>query len=203
MQWLIRAKVSQNSARYGNVLHAHRTETYPHMAQIEQIQIRFAALEDRLLMRVAGADDLEFRFWLTRRFVRLIWTPLKTALADVPRIRAQASPAAQRELLAFEHEKAVSGTDFHTPYKETAKTTPLGNDPVLLAKMQMRRLDDGTLVMALGPENGVGIDLTLNHGLLHSFAQLLHNAAALAEWDLPDLIEQDTRTTAPADATVN
>ena len=71
------------------------------MAQIQQIQIKFVAIEDRLLLRVSGGGDLEFHFWLTRRFVKLIAPVLKTMMTDTPRIKTQASPVAQRELLAF------------------------------------------------------------------------------------------------------
>jgi hypothetical protein len=173
------------------------------MAHIDQIQIKFVAVEDRLLLRVSSSDDLEFRFWMTRRFVKLIWPALGKALKATPRIQTQSSPAAKRELLAFEHQKAVIDSDFKTPYKETPKTLPLGNSPVLLAKMQMRRNDDGSTVMSLGPEEGAGIDLALDTGLLHSLAELISNGARVAEWDLVSPIEDNSTTAAPADATVN
>ncbi len=137
------------------------------MTQISQIQIKYVAVADRLMLRVSSNDDLEFRFWMTRRFIKLIWPALGEALKQTPRIQTQVSQAAQNELLAFEHNKAVSDSDFTTPYKETSKKLPLGNAPILLVKMQMRRTDDGSTVMSLGPEKGAGIDLALNPGLLH------------------------------------
>ena len=55
--------------------------------------------------------------------------------------------------------------------------------------MQSRRQDNGSYVMSLAPEVGAGIDLTLNNELLHSLAELLHNAMQVAQWDLPALID--------------
>ncbi|MGR9090518.1 MAG: hypothetical protein ACU85U_08065 [Gammaproteobacteria bacterium] len=158
------------------------------MAKIEQIQIKFVPVEDRLLMRVAGDEGLEFRFWLTRRFVKMIWPALGNAMQLSPTVRTQASPIAQREVLAFEHEKAVSDADFATPYKESPKTLPLGSEPILLSKMQLRRDRGGSLTMSLGPESGPGIDLAINNKLLHSVAELIANGAQLAQWELPPLV---------------
>lgn len=173
------------------------------MAQIDQIQIKFVAVEDRLMLRVSSNDNLEFRFWMTRRFVKLIWPALGKALKETPRIQTQASPTAKKELLAFEHQKAVSDSDFRTPYKETPKDLPLGDQPLLLAKMQIRRNEDGSTIMSLGPEEGAGIDLALNTGLLHSLAELISNGARIAEWELPSPVEQEATPATPDNVTVN
>jgi hypothetical protein len=173
------------------------------MANIEQIQIKFVAVEDRLLLRVSSSDALEFRFWMTRRFVNLIWPALQKALSETPRIKTQPSSDAKRELLAFEHNKAVSDSDFKTPFNETPKTLPLGDQPILLAKMHMRRNNAGAMVIALAPEQGAGIDLALNPGLLHSLTELISNAARSAEWDLSSPINDPTVSAAPDNVTVN
>ena len=173
------------------------------MANIEQIQIKFVAVEDRLLLRVSSSDALEFRFWMTRRFVNLMWPALHKALAETPRIKAQTSLEAKKELLLFEHNKAVSDSDFKTPFKETPKTMPLGDQPILLAKMHLRRNDAGATVMALGPEHGAGIDLALTPGLLHSLIELIGNAARIAEWNLLSPTHDSALTAAPDNVTLN
>jgi hypothetical protein len=80
---------------------------------------------------------------------------------------------------------------------------PLGDQPILLAKMHMRRNASGAIVMALAPEQGQGIDLALNSGLLHSLIELISNAARIAEWDLSSLVEDEPVVTAPDNVTVN
>lgn len=173
------------------------------MAQIEQIQIKFDPIQDRLLMRVAGGNQLEFRFWLTRRFVKLMWPALDTAMTQSPLAQTQASPVAKKEVLAFEHEKAVSNSDFKTPYKETPRTLPLGDEPVLLAKMQLRRDANGATTMSLGPESGPGIDLGLNTGLLHSLAELIRNGVDLAGWELGEIAANKSTHAIDEKPTVN
>ncbi len=173
------------------------------MAQIDQVQIKFVAIEDRLLLRVSSSGDLEFRFWMTRRFVKLIWPALGKMLKETPRIQTQPSADAKRELLAFEHEKAVTNSDFDTPYKDTPKILPLGKVPILLVKMQMRHNDDGSMVMSLGPEEGAGIDLALNYGLLHSLVELIGNGARIAEWELSSPIDEGSGIEIPDNMTMN
>ncbi|MFT4560781.1 MAG: hypothetical protein ACI9BW_000516 [Gammaproteobacteria bacterium] len=173
------------------------------MAQIQQIQIKFVAVEDRLLLRVSSSDELEFRFWLTRRFVKLITPAIENALKGSPTVLTQASPIAKKEVFAFEHQKAVNNSDFKTPFKESPKQLPLGSDPILLAKLQMRRNADGTMTMALAPEQGAGIDLALNPNLLHSLAELVSNGIRLAEWDITSTLAQPMADELPDNQTIN
>lgn len=173
------------------------------MTQIDQIQIKFVPAEDRLLLRVSTKDGAEFRFWLTRRFIKLLWPALGKTLTASPRIQLQQSPDARREILAFEHQQAVSAADFSTPYKEIEKALPLGDAPVLLTKLQLRTVDANTRVLTIGPEQGPGIDLTLNDGLTHSIVELIGSAMALATWDITPVVESVPAMPAAGNITIN
>lgn len=168
------------------------------MAQLDQIQISFAAGDDRLLLRVSTHTGEEFRCWLTRRFVKAIRPGLEQALAAHPRIQHQADPLAKQELLRFEHEVARQNSDFATPFKDTSRALPLGAEPVLLTRGQLRPQSDGGITLALAPEQGGGIDLALNPTLLHSFVALLDQALFATDWDLPPSLPP---VTAPSNAT--
>ncbi|MGR8919247.1 MAG: hypothetical protein ACU85V_06495 [Gammaproteobacteria bacterium] len=159
------------------------------MSQIAQVQITFNAAEDRLLLRLSTQAGEEFRFWLTRRFVAALRPHLGSSLSEQPRIKTQASPEARRELLRFEHEKAVGNADFATPFQEAAKSLPLGDAPILLTRFQLRPQPDDQVVLAMGPEQGNGIDVKLNPTLLHSIVALLDKALAAADWALPTTAE--------------
>lgn len=173
------------------------------MAKIEQIQIKFVAVEDRLLLRVSSSDAQEFQFWMTRRFVKLIWPALVDSLKRSSRIHTQTSPAVKQELLEFEHSKAVNDSDFKTPYREKQRSNPLGTEPLLLSKMQIRRSEDGSMVLAISPQQGAGIDLAVNDGLLHSLVELIGNGARIADWELPALIDSGSNVVVPQNVTVN
>ena len=155
------------------------------MSQIAQVQITFAAAEDRLLMRMTTNAREEFRFWLTRRFVAALRPHLGKSLSSRPRISTQPSADARRELLNFEREKAVGGADFKTPYQADPQALPLGEQPLLLTRFQIRVHDNDSLTLSLRPEEGNGIDLNLNADLLHSVLALMETAINAAEWNLP------------------
>ena len=159
------------------------------MSQIAQVQITFVAAEDRLLMRFSTNKQEEFRFWLTRRFVRFLRPHLDRSLTQRPAIATQANPVAKQELLKFEQQRAVQNSDFKTPYQPRARNLPLGETPVLLTKFQLRPHDNGNITLAIGPEQGQGIDLALTPDLVHSIAALLDQAIAGADWSLDEIAD--------------
>lgn len=153
--------------------------------RLHQLKVDYDAEQDRLLMLVATSDGVEVRLWLTRRFVKLLW-PLLVKLAEdaSPRIRMQANPEARKALLGLEHEHAVSKADFSKPYDASRHATPLGETPVLLARIQTGHDRNGQPVLAMHPSKGQGITLTLDSVLLHSLCRLLQAAVKKSDWDM-------------------
>ena len=154
---------------------------------IHQLQVAFDAAEDRLLLRVTTTGQEEFRVFLTRRFVKGWWPLLINTMASKVAVKAPAAEA-RREVLAFEHEKAVRETDFKTPFqeppKEAPRRMPLGDAPYLATQGQVR-LVDGVYKLALNPAQGQGIEIGLDDRLMHSMCRLIEQAARNAGWDLP------------------
>ena len=154
--------------------------------RLHQLKVDYDAEQDRLLMLVATNEGVELRLSLTRRFVKLLW-PLLVKLAEEasPRIRTQANPEARKALLGLEHEHAVSKADFSKPYDagETA-TRPLGEAPLLLARIQTGHDRNGQPVVALHPAEGQGITLSFDSVLLHSLCRLLQAAVKKSDWDM-------------------
>ena len=153
--------------------------------RLHQLKVDYDAEQDRLLMLVATNEGVELRLALTRRFVKLLW-PLLVKLAEEasPRIKSQANPDARRALLGLEHEQAVSKADFSKPFEEIPRTTPLGEAPLLLARIQTGHDRNGQPVVALHPAQGQGITLTFDSVLLHSVCRLLQAAVKKSDWDM-------------------
>ena len=148
-------------------------------------------------MRLSTQDREEFRFWLTRRFVKVLRTHLSKSLSTQARIQVQADPAAKRELLNFEKGQTVQAEDFKTPYKAQDKSLPLGDEPLVLTRFRLQPRDNGSIVLTVGPERGDGIDLALNPHLVHSFIALMDNALKAADWNL----DEDPKPAEQADPT--
>ena len=153
--------------------------------RLHQIKIDYVSEQDRLLMQLATSEEIEVRMWMTRRFVKLLW-PLLVKLAEEanPRIRQQPDPEARRALLGLEHEQAVSRADFSKPYDDSVRAMPLGEEPLLLARIQTGHDPNGQPLVALHPVEGQGVTLTLDSVLLHSVCRLLQAAVAKSDWDM-------------------
>lgn len=154
------------------------------MAGIRQLQLAFVPGEDRLLLRVRTSAGEELRFWLTRRYVKLLYPLLARALESDPEVRRQTSAEARREMLSFRREQALCAADFSRPFQDGATRLPLGAAPVLLARARLAPRAGGVHLLALHPEQGAGVELTVDIGLLHSLSRLLAETAARAQWDL-------------------
>ena len=153
--------------------------------RLHQLKIDYVAEQDRLLMLIAASEQVEVRMWLTRRFVKLLW-PLLVKLAEEasPRIRTQPNPEARKALLGIEHEQAVSKADFSKPYDDSTRATPLGAEPLLLARIQTGHDPNGQPVVAMHPSEGQGVTLTLDPVLLHSVCRLVQAAVKKSDWDM-------------------
>jgi len=172
------------------------------MSQLNQIQLRFIAREDRVLLRVNTTSRSEFRFWITRRYAKLLWSALSKLLALDPHIQTATDAHAKQTILAFQHESALSQANFSRSFEKEATQLPLGEAPVLLARVQVKQLADGRRVLCLHPETGHGVELALPGNLLHAFARLLADASAQADWDLGSGLSV-AQPTPPQQLTVN
>ena len=153
--------------------------------KLHQLKVDYNAEEDRLLMLIATSDGVELRMWLTRRFVKLLW-PLLVKLAEEasPRIRTQANPEARKALLGIEHQQAVQKADFSKAYEPKPRSMPLGEEPLLLGRIQTGHDRKGQPVVALHPAEGQGVTLTFDSVLLHSVCRLLQAAVKNSGWDM-------------------
>src|SRR3954466_13655413 len=153
--------------------------------RLHQLKVDYDAEQDRLLMLVATHGGVVMRLFLSRRFVKLLW-PLLVKLAEEasPRIRTQANPEARKALLGLEHEHAVSKADFSKPYDAGEATRPLGESPLLLARIQTGHDRNGQPVVALHPAEGQGVTLSFDSVLLHSLCRLLQAAVKKSDWDM-------------------
>lgn len=170
--------------------------------RLHQIKVDYIPEQDRLLMLVSTSDGAEVRSWLTRRLVKLLW-PLLVKLAEEtsPRIAAQANPEARKALLGIEHEDAMSKADFSKPYEQTPRSTPLGEAPLLVARIQTARDPDGRPILTLNPSEGQGMSMTLDPVLLHSYCRLLQAAVTKSDWDMEIHLPRGTASVAEAPET--
>jgi len=150
---------------------------------LRQLNANYVALEDRIRLSLTTQDGNEFRFWLTRRYLQLLWQALGRIVTRFAELKA-ADPLLRSALAGFAEAQAMNRADLRTPYAG-GTTFPLGEDPVLLSRITVgASTAAGTQPLTLRPEQGAGIDLALNEELAHVFCNLLRQAAVAAEWGL-------------------
>lgn len=154
------------------------------MSQFHQIQLTFDPLEDRLLFRINTTTQTEYLLWFTRRYVKLLWSLLMELMQRSLQANEGKMPEQKKELLSFEHEKALNNADFQTQYQEGQFEHPLGDTPVLVSKVTLKNQSKNIRSLCLHPETGEGIELTLDNKLMHLLCKLLSDAVQKAEWDM-------------------
>jgi hypothetical protein len=161
------------------------------MSSIHQIQMVYQPLEDRILMRVSSTERAEFRFWMTRRYVKLLWQVLVKMMERDPAAAALPDEKTRRTMVGFQHEDVVRGGQFNKPFAQQSATLPLGETPVLLSRISGKPGAGGYQVLAFHPESGQGIDLNADTRLLHLITKLLMEAVKQSDWDLKLVIDPD------------
>jgi hypothetical protein len=153
---------------------------------LRQIQMVYHPEEDRILLRLGAVAGTEFRFWLTRRFVRLLLRVLREHVETDPDVCLQPSEEARRAVREFKHEAAVSRARFGQRFEQAAADFPLGEGALLAYRLVGRR-SGGNLLLGIHPRAGAGISLTVNRSLNASMTELLLRAVRQAQWDLPEV----------------
>ena len=152
------------------------------MSRINQIQIRYVPVEDRIVLRLNTEDSSEFRFWITRRYAKILSTSLMKLLRSSEDIQEYKEEEVLKAVMSFQHEEALAKADFAKTFQAQPKNLPLGNTPILLSKLTVKQTADGNPMLCMYPEQGQGIDLALQRQLLHSISKLFADALDASEW---------------------
>ncbi|MCB1231260.1 MAG: hypothetical protein KDN19_13380 [Verrucomicrobiae bacterium] len=172
------------------------------MSQLHQMQVTYAPVEDRLLFRVNTRQRQEFRFWMTRRYVALLWKTILDHLrttheeggaaegqndeAEIPKSKKKKTPEPLKDaIIAKEHEEQVAKSDFKTQYQESTYL-PLGEQPLLLFGIGIKKggPDQNQSILCMHPPKGEGIEISLNDQITHSLCRLVADATKKADWGL-------------------
>ncbi len=173
---------------------------------LHQITMSHSAEEDRLLLRISTLDKTEFQFWLTRRFVNVLWPALMTVIEkENPAAKKNLMPAAKKAVVAMEHQEAVAAADFTRGHDEGNKNlTPGTGDnrgPLLVIGGSVVPGKGGATGLILKTENNAEIKVSLNKELLHALCKLLIETTMKAGWDLGLSVGDAAAVVLPEDTT--
>jgi hypothetical protein len=155
---------------------------------LQQLNISYHSVQDRLLLRANGGDAGEFKIWLTRRYTELLLNLLLDMMEKEGGIREIAS---HRDTVG-QLKGGAFAKDYETPAGPKSgtapgddQTIPLRGEGILGFRINANRHDDGNLVLQLLPEQGVGLNLNLNRTSLFMLYNLLEQGLAQTNWLIP------------------
>jgi hypothetical protein len=90
----------------------------PEQDKLHQINIGFSPEEDRLLLRINTTGKTEYRLWMTRRYVKVLWRMLTKSVESLPDVVAQAAPESREAVKSFQREEARQAADYSKDFEE-------------------------------------------------------------------------------------
>lgn len=176
--------------------------------QIHQLNLKFDAEQDRLLVRINTSTHVELRLWLTRRLTVGVLPLLRKLVTrqlekSVPvATQDDAGTAKVREFLGeIKREAVLRNSDFATPFKEQEATTePPDTGALLVTEVAITPLPNGHLrVKFNGKHGGAGVNrdvqIDLDDNLMHGFLHLLEKAYVNSQWAALTVAQADDEAT--------
>jgi len=155
---------------------------------IKQFNGAYLAAEDRLLFRISANEDVEYRFWLTRRVALFILAATNHLISK--QLEENHPPEVIKALIDFEQETAKVGqTDSSGKLAQNlpppANQFPIGFDPILVTDVKCVLKKEGLndiLILELVLPAGGSLSLSLAGTTLHAMCALLKQLSENANW---------------------
>jgi hypothetical protein len=155
-------------------------------ASIQQLNLGYDALQDRLLLRLGLSDGTEIKIWLTRRIVKAVWGLLQSAdllpVTAPDMFTSQTSDALDQAAKQATEQKTLKQLDFTETYD--ASRTNLTDAPILPRECRILALDNGQHVMELLADEQLNLRIPMNQELIQALTNMLQITSKEAGWDL-------------------
>jgi hypothetical protein len=153
--------------------------------KLEQLNITYDPVQDRMLLKINTGESGEYRIWLTRRYTEILANLLVEMMekeGGIQNIASHHDTINQLKGGAFDKEYALA-PDFHEG-KQPMKVLPLGAEGILGYRINFGREPSGNIKLELLPEHGQGVNLSLNRTLLFMMYNMMEQGAGQANWNI-------------------
>lgn len=153
---------------------------------IQQLNLGYDGLEDRLLLRLGLADNSEVTVWLTRKMVKILWSMLQSAQVAPWMAPDEFTPETQpllEEIARSVEPLATRKMDFSETYK--TGRTPRTPHPVLPGDCRLVSLGHGKRYrLELEAKNFYTVRIPLSTDITQALINMLQMTTKEAGWDL-------------------
>jgi hypothetical protein len=151
-------------------------------ASIQQINIAYNPVEDRLLLKIGFSDEIELAVWLTRRLVKSLWQLLQMDDA-VQGVAATGSVTGGQIMQTADKPAGLQKLDFTSEYKPRQM---INQHEILLARdCHLLKTASRQTSLELVCSNGQTIKLMLTQELTLALVNMLQLVSKETAWELP------------------
>ena len=98
--------------------------------KFKQLNMQYVKRQDRLLMRVSTAEDIEYQVWFTRRFISLLWPFMlegidRRNLSDSAEKNLSSNSFLKKQLLAMQHKESMPKVNMSENFKSPNKNSSI------------------------------------------------------------------------------
>ena len=158
----------------------------PSDVNIQQLNLGYDSLEDRLLLRLGLADNTEVAVWLTRKMVKILWSMLQSVqmapLMSADAFTSEPQPVLE-EIARSVEPLAPRKMDFSETYK--AGRAPRTLHPVLPSDCRLVHQEQGKKYrLELEAKDAYTVRIPLSTEISQALINMLQLATREAGWDL-------------------
>jgi hypothetical protein len=142
---------------------------------LQQINISYNPVEDRLLFKLRAGNNQEFRLWFTRRFTRIF---LSLLLEKMNTFGGADSIAVSNDT----QQDIKNGALTKKYIVPEAPEYPLGESGIVPTKMNVSQLKNNGIVIQFSDNANKGMKLNMDKKMLFMVHKLLIQSIAKADW---------------------
>lgn len=150
---------------------------------LQRLEVSYNQPHDRLILILHTQDFSEYRFWITRRALIVFWDILSKLLQSDQKPVQQKQQENKQWKQRIEQEQAQKQPMAEKLSTRVAKH-PLGEEPLLLAKITGKAIPGGNFQLRLEDIQGRWIEFGGNSTILLALCQLIEKTLQQAEWNL-------------------
>lgn len=150
-------------------------------SNLQQIQLNYDQMQDRLVLTLCTENYCEYRFWITRNMVQGVWQILQG-------LRKEQSKDDPNRL---EKEKKASSSihkerqnPLATKYTTPISQHPLGAEPLLLYKVGAKLIENGKVFFHFEDPQAKSIEFVGSEMLIDVLSQLIYKISPQTNWGL-------------------
>lgn len=155
----------------------------PQPGHLHQIEVAYSPLEDRMLLKIHTSDLSEFRFWMTRRFVKVLWDILMKLISSDQKNEAMHAQEKEKVAKMFAEEKAKKNPAA-AKYAQNISKTPMGEKPILASRIAAKPVEKGFSALRIESETGENIEMVADSYILISFCKVIAETLKSTDWGL-------------------